>query len=66
MKDKTKENEKEDEKVKPNALVITIDLANSIAVYLRKKPHIEVDALIRGLESSQPVTLKSKDGGVES
>ena len=36
MKDKTKENEKEDEKVKPNALVITIDLANSIAVYLRK------------------------------
>jgi len=44
----------------PNALVVSMELAEAILTSLKSKPMVEVEALVNGLLNSPRVTVTSK------
>ena len=49
--------QKEEEGPKPNALLITIELANALVNYLSEKPLKEVEELVNAIRGSRSVTV---------
>ena len=50
----------EQEVNKPNAIVITMELADALVSYLKSKPMNEVEVLVNAIVQSQGVTLQNK------
>ena len=48
----------EQEANKPNAIVITMELAEALVGYLKSKPMSEVEVLVNAIVQSQGVTLE--------
>jgi hypothetical protein len=51
------EQEQEQEKQEPNALLISLELAEQIVGYLREKKMSEVEGLVKGIRESRAVTV---------
>ncbi len=52
------QDENQEVQEQPNALLIPMQLAQSLVNYLDGQKHGEVKNLIKGIESSKPVTVK--------